>query len=397
MVKKYPKVRERDGLFRYRYDIIDSATGKRKQKETRGFTSAKAAFTEGIRIEEELRSGIYVDQSKILVHEWVEMWLQIYSDSEDVKNSTILVRRTSLKRLVKLIGMLKLKEVTPFHYQEILNNMKREGLARPTISNLHAATRMLFAKAIQLKLIADDPTENCKVPNYRKTIEQLESGDLPKYLEKEELSAFLKAADFENDDYRLKQFHHMLFILAYTGMRIGELHALKWTDIDYVNSQISITKTVSMSRGVELFELTPPKTKESNRKIDVSKNVIKFFKMQESALNKYKMLRRDEFKDFNFVFVNAGSKPGFPVAKDLTQLHFKKVLMKANLKSHYTPHSLRHTYTSLLAEAGISLPVIQRLLGHGSSHITEQVYLHVTKTKKREAAEKLDELMGSIL
>lgn len=396
-MKKYPKVRERNGKYYYRYDFKDSSTGKRKQKETKGFTTAKAAFTEGIRIEEEMRSGIYIDESRIFIHEWVVKWLDMYSNSGDVKNSTITSRKVSLKKLVRDLGMMRLKEISPFHYQEFLNNLKKEGLARSTVSTVHVTSKMLFKKAVQLKLITNDPTEYCKVPTYRKTIEELEAGELPKYLEKNELHSFLKALDLGSAEYRFIQFQHLFTILAYTGMRLGEIHALKWSDIDYENSQINITKTIDLHKGVELFELTPPKTKESNRKVDISDNVIKIIKKQEAALNRYKMLRRDEFKNHDFMFVNTGSKPGYPLAKDLSQIHFKKILSKAQLDLHYSPHSLRHTYTSLMAEANVSLPVIQRLLGHASSIITERVYLHVTKNKKKEAIDKLDELLGDIL
>ncbi|GJM84161.1 hypothetical protein HMSSN139_66570 [Paenibacillus sp. HMSSN-139] len=72
------------------------------------------------------------------------------------------------------------------------------------------------------------------------------------------------------------------------------------------------------------------------------------------------------------------------------------VLVKAKLPQNITPHSLRHTYTSLMAEAGVELAAIQQLLGHKNDNTTKMIYLHVTNPKKRSAVEKLDMLMDGV-
>lgn len=71
----------------------------------------------------------------------------------------------------------------------------------------------------------------------------------------------------------------------------------------------------------------------------------------------------------------------------------KRLLKLAGLNQELTPHSLRHTHTSLLAEAGISLEQIMHRLGHSSDRITTKIYLHITKPKRKEASQKFGELM----
>jgi integrase len=73
-----------------------------------------------------------------------------------------------------------------------------------------------------------------------------------------------------------------------------------------------------------------------------------------------------------------------------------RLLKLAGLNAALTPHSLRHTHTSLLAEAGVPLQEIMDRLGHKDDTTTKQVYLHVTKTRKKEASQKFGELMRNL-
>ncbi len=395
MVKRYPKVRSRNGKHYYRYDVMDPRTGKRKQKETKGYASPKEAYQAGLIIEEELRKGIYVDEKKILVSEWADQWLSLYAESGRVKNSTIRIRTSEVKRLKNEIGMMKLKDVSPLHCQKILNKMKGDGKAKNTISSFNVTISMMFRKAVQAGILQVNPAQKIEMPSFQQTVEELENDiELPKFLEKEELSIFLK--ECKNTDRA--QFYHMMFTLAYTGMRIGELLALKPADIDFSNKQIRITKTLYYSEGTLNFTLNTPKTNSSKRTIDVSENVIKIINKQLAWRNEFKMSRRDEyFTGHDFLFVNAFKYPGYPCTLKSVQKFMKGILRNLSLNEKLSPHSLRHTYTSLMAEAGVELTAIQKLLGHQSDRITELIYLHVTKAKKKEAVEKLDELMSSLL
>lgn len=110
------------------------------------------------------------------------------------------------------------------------------------------------------------------------------------------------------------------------------------------------------------------------------------------------MSRRDEYyKEAEFIFVNELLLPGWPAATRTFDAFMKEMLEAAGLPTTLTPHSLRHTYTSLMAEAGVELPAIKKLLGHKKDGVTEAVYLHVTESKKRAAVEKLDQLMDGLL
>lgn len=388
-------VRIRHGLYSYRYDITDPVTGKRKQKETKGYRTLKELKPIMIQIQSEILNDSYIENKNITVSEWIDQWLEIYRSSGKVKGRTVNNRRDSLKRLRDSIGGMKLRDVDLLMYQNILNDLKSEGLARKTIEGFNAAASLMFKKAVQMKLVKSNPTEYAEIPSFQKTVEELENEDeLPKFLEKEELAHFLRTAATMNDP----QCFHAMFVIAYTGMRIGELCALKLTDIDRINKTISITKTLNDKDGIGKFTLSTPKTKSSKRKIDVSDTVLKILDKQDAWRNEFKMLRRNEYYDGPpFIFVNDGKHPGWPLRLRYLEKFMKQTLEKAGLPTNLTPHSLRHTYTSLMAEAGVELESIQRLLGHSNNVITRKVYLHVTQAKKKEAVDKLDALMNGLL
>lgn len=400
--KKYPGVRIDNGRYTYRYSVPKPGGG-RKQKETPSYPTAKEAFEAGILIKAEIANGTFVDEDNILFTVWCDKWLEMYAAPGKVKERTVDIRRESLKPARKFFEGIKLKDITKAQYQDLLNDMKKRKTAgqmkhaysQQTIKMLHTAMGMVFRKAVKMGIVKTDVTLDAELPSFQKSVAEIENEDqLPKFLEKEELALLLKTAKTLNDP----QGYHALFILAYTGMRIGELCALKTSDIDEINRKISITKTLNDKKGIKRFTLNTPKTKSSIRKIDVSETVIKILNQQA---NWKKTLRisvgAEYYSKEDFVFVNEDQMPGKPARLQRFNNFMTKALKAANLPDTLTPHSLRHTYTSLMAEAGVELSSLQRLLGHKNDIITEQVYRHVTKAKKREAVEKLDNLMNGLL
>lgn len=393
---KYPKVRTRKGVSTYRYDVTDPSTGQRIQKETPGFATQKEAYEEGLKIESELRLGIYVSGTNYKLTEWIDKWIDIYRSSGKVKERTVEVRENNLVRLRKELGGLKLRDIDTVTYQKFLNDLKiKHKLSRNTITTIHSSAGLMFRKAKSLKLIQISPTDEAEMPSFLQTVEEIENGsELPAFLEKEQLAVFLRAAEATGKI----QYYHAVIILAYTGLRIGELCSLRASDFDQISRKLSITKTLYRTHGIENYKLVPPKTKSGIRKVDLGKRVLQIVRKQEAYRNEVKMLRRDNFyeKD-NFLLVNEDFLPGYPMSPSKISEFMKKVIKQVNLPESITPHSLRHTYTSLMAEAGVELNAIQKMLGHKKNRTTELVYLHVTESKRREAVDKLDALMDGLL
>ncbi|AYQ15179.1 site-specific integrase [Bacillus paralicheniformis] len=381
----------------YRYDIVDPTTGKRKQKEVGGFRTKAEAEEEAKRIQYELLQGTYIEEKEITFEEFSKEWLIWYENTGKVKVSTIRVRKHEISRLMDYFQHLKMKDITRKQYQEALNDLKARGYAENTIDGAHRTGRMIFKRAIELEVIKTNPTEYTIVPKVQKTVEELErEKELPKYLEKEELAHFLSIIPDHQMDIR----DYPIFLtLAYTGMRAGELCALKWSDIDFEEQTISITKTYYNPRNViKEYELLTPKTKKSKRVIDVTKNVLIELDQLRKVQKEVQMKYRKTYHNEGFVFAQLDEvNAGFPAYVKLIEIRMKRLLKIADLNPSLTPHSLRHTHTSLLAEAGVSLEQIMDRLGHTDDDTTKNIYLHITKPKKKEASHKFSELMRSLL
>lgn len=187
-----------------------------------------------------------------------------------------------------------------------------------------------------------------------------------KFLEKEELQALLDA--FELERHKL-----ITEFLALTGLRFGECAGL---DNDDVTSEyIYVTKSYS-----ERFaRIGDPKTASSVRDVYVQPELADCIKRIRVCMMKQKMMFGYEDKGYFFTGIDGGRIGYAAYAKQL-----KIAAEKANIEKHVTPHILRHTMTSLFAEAGVPLEVISRRLGHESSELTVRIYLHITKKRKAQ-------------
>ncbi|WP_160039882.1 tyrosine-type recombinase/integrase [Paenibacillus sp. USDA918EY] len=373
----------------------DPVTNKRKQKELSGFKTKREAEKAAAALITEVEEGTFVQEKNVTFGDFVKTWLETYKKS-GVKMSTIRVREHESGRLTKYFENMKMKDITHKMYQDAINDLKTNGrLSHNTISGVHSTGKMIFSKAVELKVIKADPTQFAKLPRKLTTVEELEQEEeVVKYLEKGELALLLKTAQEQG----FQQDYPIFLILAYSGMRAGELCALRWSDLDMDEHTISITKTYyNPSNRAQEFYLLTPKTKRSKRKIDVEPIVIEALKQHRTWQKELMMKYRKTYYKGDFVFTRTDPlNVGYPIYIRTIENHMRRLLKLAGLNESLTPHSLRHTHTSLLAEASVGLQEIMERLGHKDDNTTRNVYLHVTKEKKKEASQKFGELMRSI-
>lgn len=373
---------------------INPNTGKRKQKKKGGFKTKTEAQEAAALLVAELSQGTYVEEKNNTFEEYAKEWLSEYQATGTVKISTVRIRKKGIKLLLPYLAKLRISIITAKQYQHALLDLHDKGYSNNTIVSAHQTGRMIFQRAIELKIIKNDPTSSAVIPKRQRTIEDLETEkEIPKYMEKEELALFLQTAKEKG----LDRDYAIFLTLAYTGMRVGELCALKWSDIDFSEQTVSITKTYyNPNNNIKNYTLLTPKTKSSKRVIIVDKKVLDELEQLQAEQKRITMFFRKTYHDKNFVFSQQGEEnAGFPTYPKLVALRMTRLLKLAGLNTKLTPHSLRHTHTSLLAEARVSLEQIMQRLGHRSDETTKNIYLHVTKPKKKEASQKFAELMSS--
>ena len=375
----------------YSVDIGLDKDGKRKKQKRGGFRTKKEAENAVTQILSDLANGVFIEEKDFTFCDYSSEWLKGYASQ--VKKSTVRVREHEIATLKHYFNLIKLKDITKKQYQDALLDMQKRGFAANTIAGVHGAARMVFKKAIELDIIKKDPTQFARPPRKVETLEDVEkANDIPKYLEKNDLATLLRFAH----DAGLQGDYTIFLLLAYTGIRAGELCALKWSDINFDEQTIKITRTYyNPGNNIQSYELQTPKTKASRRTIDITERIIKELAIHRAKQNQFKMLNRDRWHDEDFIFC-VPRYPGYPIYIKLVGIRMARLLKLAGLPSELTPHSLRHTHTSLLAEAGTGLEEIMQRLGHTDDDITRRVYLHVTKDMKKEAAHKFDQLMDNL-
>jgi integrase len=380
----------RGNKWYYSVDIGFDKDGKRKKQSRGGFNKKKEAEDAVLEIQIEMSKGTFIQEKNLSFREFVDVWTNYYS--AQVKPSTLRVRKHETLRLFDYFDAVKIKEITKKQYQDCLLDLMKKGFAENTISGIHGTAKMVFRKAVELEVIKSDPTEFARPPRKQQTLEDIENeNSVPKYLEKEDLATFLRFAH----DAGLEDDYAIFLTLAYTGVRVGELCALKRDDIKLVDKAIDIRRTYyNPQNNIRKYSLQTPKTKASRRTIGIADKVVNELTLHLARQDAFHELNKERWHDENFVFT-VSRYPGYPAYIKLVEARMSRLLRISGLNEELTPHSLRHTHTSLLAEAGVGLEEIMERLGHTDDDTTRRVYLHVTKDMKKEAVRKFDELMNS--
>jgi integrase len=366
----------------------DPVTGKRRQIRRQGKSKGEArkkveqaiAALDGDNINESMKKQITFDMV-------AERWKKLYENT-GVKRGSVRVREKELKIMYRHFPKMPIYKITHTKYQDFINKIAPD-YARTTVEGVNGCARMVFKQAIKDKLIKENPTDDVVIPRARKTVEEIETDKIEeKYLERHELEQFLKAVKEHGLDLDLERF----YLLAFSGMRSGELCALKWSDI--TDNDIRITKTIyNEDNNMKKYELVPPKTEGSIRTISMENEIMDLLKSHRKRQMRVKY-RPDDYHNGNFVFARPN---GYPYIQKTVGNRMRRLLQYTNIKKPATPHIFRHTHISMMTEAGIDLATIMERVGHEDIKTTTQIYTHVTKKMKKDASDKMKTLYENAL
>ncbi|MFA6809205.1 MAG: tyrosine-type recombinase/integrase [Eubacteriales bacterium] len=371
---------KRGQTYTYAIDIGKDGKGIRRKKTKGSFRTKKAALQTAAAIENDLASGTFVNERKIRLYDFIDQWFDSYA--MQVKASTKVNTTTAIHIMKKYFAeATMLKDIHRENYQSFINDLCKSH-KRSSVCTYNSAYKLIFKSAMKLELIKSNPLEYTDIPKKAASFDD----DQPvNYLEKDELLSFWETVgrSHRNDLYT------MFFMLFYTGVRVGELVALSWSDIDFENKLVSISKDVFFSHAIN-YVIQPPKTKSSKRKIPITDSLLKVLSIYKKEQQENALRKGIKFENSSFIF----AKDERPFHPTLVNNYVKKYIKMAGINKHITTHGLRHTHVSLLAEAGVSLEAIQERLGHKSDTTARDIYLHITKKAKKEAAQKFDKLMN---
>lgn len=372
----------------------DPATGKRNQILRRGKTQreAKNKVQEAINALE--NHGINKKITKNITFDQVaKEWLKEYEQTGKKKN-TIRIRRQEIDVLNQRIAKVPIGEIDHSMYQRVIYDIA-PNRARTTVQGINTCAGMIFRYAIRHNYMRINPCTDIVIPKKRKTVEEIKENNIEeKYFERDELEEFLSAVSQHGLKYDIERFH----LLAFSGMRSGELCALQKNDLDFNNNTININKTLyNETNNMREYELTPPKTEGSIRTIVIEQPIMRMLKKVVRENDEFKMqykLLLDEYHDMDFVFARGN---GYPFVTKTILTRMNRILDKTSIKKHATPHIFRHTHISMLTEAGVDIATIMAKVGHEDMETTMGIYTHVTKKMKKDASTQTLSLYGDIL
>ena len=333
----------------------------------------------------EVHAGTYREPANITVAEWFTTWLNVYMKPSLRPTTWESYRYQVEGHIIPALGHLKLPQLQTAHIQRLYNDKlkggrldgKPGGLSPKSVKYIHTVIHSALEQAKREGMITINPADAVKLP-------QQEQKEI-KYLDAAEAAIFLATAKDSK--------HFAAFFLALnTGMRRGELLGLRWQDIDFKACQLTVNQGLVRVTGKGLI-FQEPKTKLSNRVINLAPAVLQVLKEHKAEQNEIRLLAGSAYNaDLDLVFANELGEPICPRA--FTRV-FERVVKRAGLD--VTFHGLRHTFATLALEQGVDIKTIQETLGHHSAAFTMDVYSSVTAKMKKEAADRVGNLLASLM
>ena len=363
--------RRKDGRWEGRYYVPTENGPKRRviYGKTRAEVSDKLTKALSDRTD-----GIVYNDENTTIGEYLDVWLKgsVYGS---VRRSTY-DRDTNLvdNHIKPTLGGLKLKTLNSAHVQSFYRGRLDAGLSGSTVHKLHDILRRGLAQAVKWHLVPRNVADVVKPP--RPAPKEMVA------LSTDETRKLLEAASGD----RLEA----LYILAiHTGMRQGEMLALRWQDVDMENAVVSVRRTLTRSGGKVTFG--EPKTKKSRRSIRLTPQGVGGLRSHlERQLRDMEILG-DHYRDQGLVFTTGTGAPVNP--SNLRQRSFAPLLQRAGLP-HMRFHDLRHTCATLLLSRGVNPKFVQELLGHATVAITLDTYSHVLPSMGDATAKAMEEALA---
>lgn len=358
-----------DRLGRYEQRIGYKLDGKNKIKAFYGKTVKE--IKEKVKAWEKSKDyGLNLQADKITYAEWAENWLDVYKKPMLEVSSYKDYLGLYKKHIMPTIGHMKLKDIKRIILQNLLNGIYANGLSIASVKNIRRFIVSSFKQAKLDNLILNNPADGLVTP--KETLEDVEKEVNP-FL-KDELLLLMKVAKTKEIEESAPYMYNLIYLLLYTGSRIGEVLGLEWRHVDLDKKVIYIRQSRKMKHEGIHDIIGKLKTKKSKRDIPIDEKVITVLKQQRVLGNHNKLaLGEDYYKDKDFVFSDI---TGMGLTHHAVRYHWNKLIRLAGLK-HRGIHQLRHTFASIAIQRGVNIKQLSAVLGHAKVNITYDTYGHL--------------------
>ena len=318
--------------------------------------------------------GLVFDAGTLTVGDYLERWLKD-SVQGTVRTSTYEVYGYMVHpHIVPGLGRIKLRDLNPAHVRAFYRDRLDSGLSPATVHKMHVVLHKALDGAVSDGLIPRNAAKGVKVPRAtaHREIRPLTS---------DQALALFEAAQGD----RLEA----LYVLAVaTGLRQGELLALKWEDVEIEEAVLRVRRTLTRSGGK--VDIGSPKTPNSRRSVGLTSRAVEALRAHLARQLAEMEEKGTLYRPGGLVFANEVG--GIINPSNLRNRHFARHLKRAGLpKIRF--HDLRHTCATLLLSRNVNPKIVSEMLGHSSISVTLDTYSHVLPTMRDSAVRALEEAL----
>lgn len=385
----------KDGNYDYRWTTRD---GKRHSVYAKTLEELRAKEEEILR---DKCDGIKTEARYVTINDVFEVWKQL---KRGLKDNTFQNYKYMYEQFVKPdFGNTRVSQLKKSDVKRFYNLLADErALKVSTIDSIHTVLHQVLDMAVDDAYLRNNPSDNVL-----KELKQAHNFDTEKRkaLTVTEQELFL---DFLRKNHQYNHWYPIFAVMVGTGLRVGEVTGLRWCDIDLKENLIDVNHTLVYYNHAEngcYFNINTPKTKAGVRNVPM----LEFVKQAFIEERKYQMangircnVKIDGYTDFIFVNRFGAAQHQGTLNKALRRIirDCNDEVLERNeenpvLLPRFSCHSLRHTFTTRMCEAGVNIKVIQDALGHSDISTTLNIYADVTKELKKKEFEGLEAVFKS--
>ena len=385
----------KDGNYDYRWTTRD---GKRHSVYAKTLEELRAKDDEILR---DKCDGIKAEARFTTINDVFEVWKQL---KRGLKDNTFQNYKYMYEQFVKPdFGNTRISQLKKSDVKRFYNMLADErALKVSTIDSIHTVLHQVLDMAVDDAYLRNNPSDNVL-----KELKQAHNFDTEKRkaLTVAEQELFL---DFLRRNHQYNHWYPIFAVMVGTGLRVGEVTGLRWCDIDLKENLIDVNHTLAYYNHAEngcYFNINTPKTKAGFRNVPM----LEFVKQAFIEERKYQIangircsVKIDGYTDFIFVNRFGAAQHQGTLNKALRRIirDCNDEVLERNeenpvLLPRFSCHSLRHTFTTRMCEAGVNIKVIQDALGHSDISTTLNIYADVTKELKKKEFEGLEAVFKS--
>lgn len=318
----------------------------------------------------DVQKDMFIDKNSITIGELGQQILDIKLKTNVITENSY---SSSINHLNKIknsfLGNMEIQKTTYLDIQNFYTTIT--DLSNSYIEKINILLNTIFKEAIKREIINKNPMINVIVPKSNKQNKQVEAFSIE---QQKAIIDYLNKYSYK--DYGFYAYRNIFRILMFSGMRVGELLALYPEDIDLVNNEIHISRTITKNLQGKTIVGAKTKTYESARTIPITELYINDIK---ESLNNMKENK------YNLIFTSIRNEP--IIVSNVGQ-YFNTLCNKLNFDFKVNPHMLRHTYATRCIESGVPAHVLQKLLGHKNITTTINTYTTIFEKYKKDEVNK---------